>query len=80
MYYAIEYLYGKNRPAPGRERVRIRVFRTADDRDDWVWEGNPLVNDAGYRQAIDPDVASELSRQLKVPLPRSYEAEARSVA
>jgi hypothetical protein len=80
MYYAIEYLYGKNRPVPGRERVRIRVFRSADDRDDWVWEGNPLVNDAGYRQAIDPDVASELSRQLKVPLPRGYEADARSAA
>ncbi|MFZ5555660.1 MAG: hypothetical protein ACOZDY_02865 [Pseudomonadota bacterium] len=80
MFYAIEYLYGKNRPAPGRERVRIRVFPTAEQRDDWVWEGNPLVNDAGYRQAVDPDVASELSRQLKVPLPRGFGTEARSAA
>jgi hypothetical protein len=80
MFYAIEYLYGKNRPAPGRERVRIRVFRTFDDRDEWVWGGNPLVNDAGYRQAVDPDVASHLARQLKISLPSEYAAEQRSAA
>jgi hypothetical protein len=72
VFYAIEYLYGKHRPAQGRERIRIHVFRSADERDDWVYSGNPLVNDAGHRQAVDPDVASALSRQLKVPMPRDY--------
>jgi hypothetical protein len=65
MFYAVEYVHGKNRPAPGREKLRMRAFRTAVERDDWVDDGGLIPGEGGFREAVDAGVALQFEQRLE---------------